>query len=647
MKLAVIGAGEMGHGIAELAALSGHQVWMRDVKQEFLDRGMERIRWSLDKLVEKNQVRADAVKETVARIHPTLDVREACEGADFVIEAVFEDLELKTKIFRELDEAAPPNTILASNTSALPITNMARATKRPQKVVGMHFFNPPMLMPLVEVIRAETTTDTTLQAAVDLAKSLGKTVVVVRKDVPGFITTRVLGPYFEEAAWIHEEEGIPVETIDAAMRFRAGFPMGPFELADQVGIDVLHHLIKNAKRRMPKAVQSLVEANKIGRKVGAGFYQYAEGRPRLMPEQGASFDPIRILAPMINEAAELVELDVASPSEIDEAMRLGTAFPKGPLAMADDLGIDSVVAALDGNKRTKPAKILRDMVARGDLGAKSGKGFFEHRSGGGATSHETLLVAKDATSHVATITINRPDRLNTLTAQVFDDIAAALGELETDDAVRCVIVTGAGDRAFSAGADLTSFSDISKAFRVWEFSRRAEGVMSRLANFAKPTVAAINGHCFGGGLEVALACDFRIAAKRARLGQTEINLGLVPGAGGSQRLVRLLGPAKAKELVLLGLRLTAEEAAEIGLVTKVVENEAFASEVGAFAQKLARQAPVAVRLAKALLNRSGDTPIDVAVELEALAFGLATSTEDLYEGLQAFMEKREPKFKGE
>ena len=647
MKVAVIGAGEMGHGIAELAALHGYEVRMRDIKQEYLDRGLERIRWSLGKLVEKGQIRKEQAEEAFVRIHPTLDLREACHDADLAIEAVFEDLDLKKKIFHDLDEAAPAKTILASNTSALPITNMAFATKRPQKVVGMHFFNPPMLMQLVEVIRADTTSDATLQAAVDFARGLGKTVVVVKKDVPGFITTRVLGPYFEQAVWIHEEEGIPIETIDAAMRFRAGFPMGPFELADQVGVDVLHHLIENAKRPMPKSVQRLIDGKKVGRKVGEGFYSYTEGRPKLTPEMAASFEPIRILAPIINEAAQLVEMDVADPAEIDEAMRLGTAFPKGPCAMADDLGIDVVVDALRGHKRSKTAKILGDMVARGDLGVKSGRGFYDHKTEGGRMTYETLLVSVDAAAHVATITINRPDRLNTLSPQVFEDMDRVLAELDRDDDVRCVVVTGAGDRAFSAGADLTSFSDISKAFKVWRFSRRAEDVMSRLANFPKPTVAAINGHCFGGGLEVALACDFRIAARRAKLGQTEVNLGLVPGAGGSQRLVRIIGQAKAKELVMLGTRLTADEAAAIGLVNKAVENEAFAGEVRAFADKLAKQAPVAMQLAKVLLNRSGDMPIDAALEMEAMAFGLVTSAEDLYEGLQAFMEKREPKFKGE
>jgi enoyl-CoA hydratase / 3-hydroxyacyl-CoA dehydrogenase len=646
-KITIIGAGEMGHGIAELAALHGYTVAIRDIKQEYLDRGLERVRWSLDKLVERNQVTRDQAIQALTRIHPTVDLTEACRDADFVIEAVFEDLELKRRIFKELDQAAPAKAILASNTSAIPITNMASATKRPAKVVGMHFFNPPMLMQLVEVIRTDKTSDDTLNATVELTKSLGKTAIVVRKDVPGFITTRVLGPYLEEAAWIHDVEGVPIQTIDAAMRFRVGFPMGPFELADQVGVDVIHHLIENAGRPMPKSVQVLIDAKKVGRKVGEGFYSYKEGRPKLTPDDGASFDPLRILAPIINEAADLVANEVAAPSEIDEAMRLGTAFPKGPLALADEYGIDAVARALQGNPRHKTTKILEDMVARGDLGVKSGKGFYSHGRTSGDTTFETWILSKGPATHVATLTLNRPDRLNTLSPQVFDELERALAMLERDTEVRCLVITGSGDRSFSAGADLTSFADIGKAYKVWEVSRRSEDVFSRLANFSKPTIAAINGHCFGGGLELALACDFRIAAKRAKFGQTEVNLGLVPGAGGSQRLVRAIGLAKAKELVLLGSRLTAEEALAVGLLTRVSENETFEADVRGLAEKLAKQAPVAVRLAKILLNRSGDLPIDAALELEAMAFGLTLSTEDVFEGFQAFMEKREPKFKGE
>ncbi|MGQ0797188.1 MAG: enoyl-CoA hydratase-related protein, partial [Methanobacteriota archaeon] len=332
---------------------------------------------------------------------------------------------------------------------------------------------------------------------------------------------------------------------------------------------------------------------------------------------------------------------------IDEAMRLGTAFPKGPLGLADDVGIDVVLAALKGHPRHTPAKILEEMVARGDLGVKSGKGFYEHRASGSPMDFETILVSKDASAGVATITLNRPDRLNTLSPDQLDELERARDALGRDDEVRCVIVTGSGDRAFSAGADLTAFRDIGKAFKVWRFSRRAEEVMNRLAHFPKPTVAALNGYAFGGGLELALACDFRIAARRAKIGQTEITLGLVPGAGGSQRLIRILGEAKAKELVMLGSRLTADEAAALGLVTKAVENDALDAEARGLAGRLAKGPPLAMQLAKLLLNRGGGMGIDAATEFEALAFGLVTSSEDIYEGFQAFLEKREPKFKGE
>jgi enoyl-CoA hydratase/3-hydroxyacyl-CoA dehydrogenase len=343
-------------------------------------------------------------------------------------------------------------------------------------------------------------------------------------------------------------------------------------------------------------------------------------------------------------------MDVASPAEIDEAMRLGTAFPKGPLALADDLGIDKVIAALKSHPRSKPAKILQEMAGRGELGVASGKGFYEHRAvaaEGAPAAYETIVVTKDAATRVATVMLNRPDRLNTFTVQMFEEIERALADLVKDDTVRCVVFTAAGERAFSAGADLTAFGDASKAHHFWRVSRRSEEVFHRVANFPKPTLAALNGAAVGGGLELALACDFRIAAKRAKIGQTEVARGLVPGAGGSQRLVRTVGLAKAKELAMIGDRIMADEAAAMGLITKAVDNEAFEAEVRAFAEKLAKGAPVAMRLVKIMLNHAGDVPIDAGLELEAMGFGLVMSTDDVYEGVQAFMEKRPPDFKGE
>jgi enoyl-CoA hydratase/3-hydroxyacyl-CoA dehydrogenase len=647
-RIAVIGAGEMGHGIAELAALHGFQVTMRDIKKEFVDRGMERIRWSLSKLVEGQKLTEAESKEVLGRIHPTVDLEEAVRDADVVIEAVLEDLELKKTLFAEIDGIAPAHAILASNTSGLSITAMGRSTKRPDRVVGMHFFNPAVLMPLIEIVKGDDTSEKTVQEAEALTRALKKTSVVCRKDVPGFITSRTIAPYMLEAAWIHHEERIPTEVIDSAMRFKVGFPMGPFELADQVGIDLLVYATEKAGLPAPPPMKALVEAGKFGRKAGEGFYSYrGGGRPKITPDLGKDFDPARVLAPVINVAAGLVEDGVATREEIDEAMRLGTAFPLGPLALADALGIDTVLGVLRGSRRYTPAKILEAMAARGDLGEKSGRGFYEHAKEEGSIVYQTILVSKDAETGIATITLNRPDRLNTLVPQLVDELERALVELEKDDGVRCLVVAGAGEKAFSAGADVTAFGDVAKSHRVWRASRRTQEVFNRLANFPRPTVAAIQGYALGGGCEIALACDFRLAAKRAKIGQTEITLGLIPGAGGIPRLVKLLGLARAKELVLLGPRLTADEALAIGLVNRVYENDAFAAGVREFAGKLAKGPPIAMRLAKHVLNRAADIPLDAGLEAEAMAFGHVASTEDIFEGIQAFMEKREPKFKGE
>ncbi|HYS71590.1 MAG TPA: 3-hydroxyacyl-CoA dehydrogenase/enoyl-CoA hydratase family protein [Thermoplasmata archaeon] len=647
-KIAVLGAGEMGHGIAELAALRGYRVALRDIKQEYVDRGMERIRWSLAKLVEKKEVAQGEADEALARIRSTIDLAEAVRDADWVIEAVFEDLELKKKVFSEIDAHAPSHARLASNTSGLSITAMGRVTKRPDKVVGLHFFNPVMLMALIEIVKGDDTSEETLAAAQELARTLKKTPIVCRKDVPGFITTRTIAPYMMEAAWIHDEEDVRTEVIDSALRFQVGFPMGPFELLDRVGIDLMEMATAKQGLPVPPSIVALAKAGKFGQKTGEGYYDHRQGKkPAITADLGKDFDPLRVLAPVFNEAARLLEWQVAPPETIDLAMRLGTAFPEGPLKLADKFGIDAVLAALRRSTRHAPVKLLEEMAARGDLGEKTGKGFYYYGERPMETQYDMIRVTRDPQAMVATITLNRPDRLNTINPEMVEELDRALGELERDDTIRCLVVTGAGEKAFSAGADVTSFGSVDKAHKAAGYARRTTAVFDRLAGFPKPTLAAINGYALGGGCELALACDFRVAARRAKIGQTEINLGLTTGAGGIPRLVKLLGLARAKELILLGGRLSAEEAHGIGLVTQVLENEAFATGVAEFAAKLASSAPIAYRLAKALLNHAADLPIGAALDAEAAAFGLVTSTEDIFEGIQAMMEKRPPKFKGQ
>lgn len=644
--IAVIGAGEMGHGLAELGALNGLRIRMYDIKEEFLQRALERIGWSLKKLEEKGKLKEPG-KTILGRIETTTDLKEAVRDADFVLEAAPEDLKLKEDLFRKLDSAAPKAAVLASNTSGLSITAMGRVTKRPGKVVGMHFFNPPVIMELVEIVKGGDTEDETLELTRDLAQRLGKTPIICRKDIPGFITTRIIFHYMNEAGWIHHEEGVPKEAIDSALKFKVGFPMGPFELADQVGIDLL--VLAQEKRGVPvpPPFKEVLNQGRLGKKSGQGFYDYrGEAKPVIRPEEGKEFEPLRVLAPVLNEAANLVEMDIAPAEEIDLAMRLGTAFPKGPLALADEIGIDVLMEELKKSKRHEPSGILLKMVKEGRLGKKSGQGFYSHRELGEA-SYQTIQVSVDPGTMVAQLTLNRPEKLNTLTPEMVEEISAALRALRDDKRARCLVVRGAGEKAFCAGADITAFTGVDKAHKAWSFTKRTNDVFRELEEFPKPTLCAIHGYAFGGGLEMALACDFRVATKDSRLGQTETSLGLIPGAGGTQRLTRMVGLGKAKELVFLGSRISGEEAEAIGLVHRSVSMEDFQATVDDLASRLAKGPPVALRLAKVLLNYSAQGVGGAGLDMEALAFSVVTSTEDLFEGLSAFLSKKQPEFKGE
>jgi enoyl-CoA hydratase/3-hydroxyacyl-CoA dehydrogenase len=257
--------------------------------------------------------------------------------------------------------------------------------------------------------------------------------------------------------------------------------------------------------------------------------------------------------------------------------------------------------------------------------------------------YESLIVKKE--EGIGWMTLNRPHRLNTLTADMVTEMHSVLDDFEADKEVKCIVITGAGDKAFSAGADVTAFQGLTPATAA-EASARGQALYSRLEKIGKPIIACLNGYALGGGLEMAISCDFRIASENAEMGQTESNLGLIPGWGGTQRLVRMVGLPKAKELIMFGNRITAEEAARIGLVTKVVPKAKLQEETVAMARKLADGPPVALRLAKETLNFGTQVPLDIGLKLEAQAFGIAISTKDVMEGVSAFMSKRKPEFKG-
>ncbi|OYT47788.1 3-hydroxybutyryl-CoA dehydrogenase [Candidatus Bathyarchaeota archaeon ex4484_231] len=353
-RIAVIGAGMMGHGIAQVFAMKGYEVNLLDISDEILKKAVEGIQWSLNKFVEKRRIRKEDADAALSRIKTTTAYEDAAKDIDFAIEAVSENIDLKKKVFAKIDEFAPPHAMIATNTSTLSITEMGRATKRPDKAVGMHWFNPPQLMQLIEVIKGDDTSDETVNTVLDLSKKLGKTPILCKKDVRGFIVNRILGCVFNEAFWAYHRGEASKEGIDASTKYTGGFPMGWFELCDFVGVDIAYEVGKvlyeaYGERFKPCAevIEPLVKEGKFGQKTKAGFYDWSKGRPRIPFELSDEYDVDRSWVVAINEAAWLIHDDVAEPESIDTGMKMGTGWPSGPCEYADRKGLDWALTKLE------------------------------------------------------------------------------------------------------------------------------------------------------------------------------------------------------------------------------------------------------------------------------------------------------------
>jgi enoyl-CoA hydratase/3-hydroxyacyl-CoA dehydrogenase len=354
-NVTVLGSGTMGHGIAQIAAMAGFNVHLRDVEQRFLDTAMDKIRWSLDKLVEKNKMTKESFEQTLSRLVPVIDLEAGLKGADLVVEAVPEDLSLKRKVYKEVSSYADPRTLFASNTSTLPISEMADLTDRPESFIGLHFFNPPQLMKLVEVIQGHKTAPSTVERIMAFVEDLGKTPVLVQKDVAGFIVNRIFIPLVHEAVFCKERDGVTYEEIDTAMKSRLGFPMGIFELADYTGLDVINKATQEMRLRDEKVIrphpliEKLFEEKKLGQKTGQGFYSYSSNkyeRKALVEADATAFDPIAMLAVASNNASWLLSNEVCSRPDLEKALRLGMGLKKELLATAQEFGVKKVVNKL-------------------------------------------------------------------------------------------------------------------------------------------------------------------------------------------------------------------------------------------------------------------------------------------------------------
>ena len=384
MKVGVLGGGTMGSGIVQVAAQNGHEVVLVDLNEQILQKSKEQLAKIMARLVEKGKVSEEESNAIQNRIKYSQDIHDFA-GCGIIIEAIIENLEIKQKVLTQIEQIVGRNCILASNTSSLSIASIASALEAPENAIGIHFFNPAPLMPLVEIIPAVQTSESTLEKAKSLIDGWKK-VTVVCKDTPGFIVNRVARPFYGEALRIYEEGVADFATIDWAMTEIGGFRMGPFTLMDYIGNDINYTVTETVfaafyydPRYKPSFTQKRhSEAGYLGRKTGRGYYNYAEGAEKPTPNTDEKLGKEifeRILVMLMNEAIDALFLNIGSKEAIDLAMTKGVNYPKGLLSWADEMGLENVLAKLQslfeeyGEDRYRPSPLLRRMV-------RDGKKFF-------------------------------------------------------------------------------------------------------------------------------------------------------------------------------------------------------------------------------------------------------------------------------
>jgi enoyl-CoA hydratase/3-hydroxyacyl-CoA dehydrogenase len=354
-QITVLGSGIMGHGIAQISSMAGYNVVLRDIEQSFLDKAMDKIKWSVNKLVEKQKINTEQAEQIVNRIHPIVDLEQSLKNSNMVIEAVPEDLNLKKKVYQEMEKFATDEMIFASNTSTLPISEISSFTTRPDKFIGLHFFNPPQLMPLVEIIPGSKTKSEITDLAINFVKEVKKIPIVCKKDVAGFIVNRIFIPLVHEAAYSLDRTNVSMVEVDSASKYKMALPMGIFELADYTGLDVIHKATIEMYSRDKKVIfphpkiQELYEKKELGQKTGKGFYPYQGEnyeRVQLTEEAAAKFDPISLVAVAINNASWLISNGVCDREELEQALKLGMGLKKELFNTAETIGIENIIKTL-------------------------------------------------------------------------------------------------------------------------------------------------------------------------------------------------------------------------------------------------------------------------------------------------------------
>ncbi len=691
-KAAVVGAGTMGGQIAQTIAAAGFPVVLKDISEELVRAGLDEAQnvtaGQVGKLVERGKLtveQGDAqIAEIVGRIEGTTSYASFGD-VDFAIEAVPERMEIKQAVFAELDAATPGHAILASNTSSLSITEVGEATLRPDKVVGFHYFYPASVLPLIEVIEGDETSQETVTAAVTFAQAIRKQPIVCA-EVPGFVVNRILNAGSSEIWRAQEEQGLSIKLIDEGVGAANVMPMGPYFLVNLLGLDTVLHVAEHLAESygderfyVPKGMQKLVSQGKLGAKTGGDGFYNPQGESNL---EGDGEPDVAQLVELLTlktfvEACLVLEEGVAGHRDIDFGLMAGAGLDprRGlmpPFMRADVEGLDTIFERLEAarerhGERFAPPTILRRLVAQGRLGQKSGQGFYPYpqpdaggsapatevvklqtvRIGAGATTGDATSSGADAAvgdgGVIVAIAWLANGQMNAIAPAVIEDLAKVWAHVKAaSPPIRALVIASSNPFLYSAGADIKAFTQLDEAGGR-KLVDDAHALFRELGSEGVATIAAVNGLAFGGGCELAMACDLRIVARSAVFGQPEIKLGIIPGFGGTQRLPRLVGQSKALEMNLIGDPMLADEAYEYGLASAVVDDHELLDTALSWARRLAGQAPLALEQIKRV-SAAGD--LDEGIVAEKAGFATVFASADAREGIAAFLGKRAPRFDG-
>ena len=678
-SVALVGAGTMGSGVAQKAAQEGFQVQLIDRDQESIDRGISMIRTTLDEAISRRIMTPEKAQNVLDNIIPIVDSNNVDIATDIVIEAVFEDLGVKSAVFEIIDKSCAEHTIIATNTSSLSVNALSKSTNRPEKFIGLHFFYHPAKNRLVEIIPGDETSNETLERVEQFCKRIGK-VPITCKDKPGFVVNRFFVPWLNEAVLILEEGLGTPEQIDAIAREAFEIGMGPFALMNATGLpialhssDYLSEQLETPRFRGAALLRKTVNSN-------------SKWILEETNEESKNKEIIknRLLGITFLVAAQIVEENICRLEDVDCGAKVGLRWQKGPFEMMNNIGV------------MESCQIVREFSVIAGKGLELPQ-LLENRK----EDFDFKLVEVKMQGSIARVQINRPDVMNALNENVVEQLQTIVENLNENEDVTTIVFEGAG-KAFIAGADVKFFVEKLREdnFKeILKFTQAGHNLLNTIERSTKTTIALTTGITYGGGLEFALSCDHRIGSQKTDFRFPETGIGIYPGLGGTQRMSRMVGVEIARWAILAGNRIGGKQSHQLGIIDEFsseteleqtilklagrednetkyrgkpnevtdeietimrfygdnalseilsghtpvgfdAENEFVVRQF----KSLSRAAPIAVIMASQLINESLKTNLDAGLQLELDRLEQIFSTSDALEGLSALIESRRPTY---